>query len=124
MPKTIMTVDDAATMRRLIAFTLKTAGHEVLEADDGDTAYSVLEQRSVDLVITDVNMPRMNGVELTQKLRGLSQFQKTPILLLTTESDVDVKARARAAGATGWIVKPFKQEQFVAIVAKVLGTPA
>ncbi len=120
MPKTIMTVDDAATMRKMISFTLKTAGYDMLEADDGAAALTALRARPVDLVITDVNMPNMDGIELTRQLRALPQFQKTPILLLTTESDPEIKTRGRSAGATGWIVKPFKQEQLLAVVGKVL----
>lgn len=120
MGRTIITVDDAATLRKMVSFTLKGAGHEVLEAPDGTDALDALRSRSVDLVITDVNMPKMNGIELTRRLRGLPQFQKTPIILLTTESEAGKKAEGRAAGATGWIVKPFSPEQLLALVAKVL----
>jgi two-component system, chemotaxis family, chemotaxis protein CheY len=120
MPKTIMTVDDAATMRKMIVFTLTGAGYQLIEAEDGAAALRQLRERSVDLVITDVNMPNMDGLELTRQLRTLGHFQKTPILLLTTESDPEMKSRGRAAGATGWIVKPFKQEQLLAVVSKVL----
>ena len=119
MPKTILTVDDATTMRKMVSFTLRGVGHEVLEAQDGAIALSVLQSRAVDLVITDVHMPNMNGIELTRQLRALPSFSKTPILLLTTESDPGKKAEGRAAGATGWIVKPFSQEQLLAIVAKL-----
>jgi len=120
MPRTILTVDDAATMRKMVSFTLRGAGHEVLEAPDGADALSALRSRRVDLVITDIHMPRMNGIELTRALRALPEFNKVPILLLTTESDPAKKAEGRAAGATGWIVKPFSQEQLLAIVAKLL----
>jgi two-component system chemotaxis response regulator CheY len=120
MGKTIMTVDDAATMRKMVSFTLKGAGHEVLEASDGACALTALRTRPVDLVITDIHMPNMDGLELTRQLRALPEFRKTPILLLTTESDPGKKAEGRAAGATGWIVKPFSQEQLLAVVAKVL----
>jgi two-component system chemotaxis response regulator CheY len=120
MPKTILTVDDAATMRKMVSFTLKSAGHEILEAADGAIALSVLQSRPVDLVITDVNMPNMGGIELTRRLRSLPRFGRTPIILLTTESDPNKKAEGRAAGATGWIVKPFTQEQLLAIVAKLI----
>jgi len=119
MPKTILTVDDAATMRRMVSFTLKSAGHEILEAADGAIALSVLQSRPVDLVITDVNMPNMNGIELTRRLRTLPSYGRIPIILLTTESDPTKKAEGRAAGATGWIVKPFTQDQLLAIVAKL-----
>ena len=114
-----MTVDDAATIRKMVAFTLKGAGHDVLEAQDGAIALGVLQTRRVDLVITDVHMPNMNGLELTRQLRALPSFGRTPIILLTTESDPGKKAEGRAAGATGWIVKPFSQEQLLAIVAKL-----
>lgn len=120
MRKTIMTVDDAATMRKMISFTLKGAGHDVLEAADGAEAYGVLSQRAVDLVITDVNMPNMDGIELVRRLRAHPNHQRTPILMLTTESQPEIKQQGKAAGATGWIVKPFQQEQLLAVVARVL----
>jgi len=119
MGKTILTVDDAATIRKMVSFTLKAAGHDVLEAQDGAIALSLLQSRRVDLVITDVHMPNMNGLELTRQLRALPSFGRTPIILLTTESDPGKKAEGRAAGATGWIVKPFSQEQLLGIVAKL-----
>ena len=120
MKRTIITVDDAATMRKMIAFTLKGVGHDVLEAGDGAEALALLKGRPVDMVITDVNMPAMDGIELTRQLRSLPQFKTTPIILLTTESDPTKKAQGRAAGATGWIVKPFQPEQLLAVVSKVL----
>jgi two-component system chemotaxis response regulator CheY len=122
MGKTILTVDDSSTMRRMVAFTLRGAGHEVLEAQDGVIALNVLQGRSVNLVITDVNMPNMNGIDLTRRLRALPSFQRTPIVLLTTESDPAKKAEGRAAGATGWMVKPFSQEQLLALIAKLFPT--
>jgi len=103
----------------MVSFTLRSVGHEVLEAQDGAIALNVLQSHAVDLVITDVNMPNMNGIELTRQLRTLPTFAKTPIILLTTESDPTKKAEGRAAGATGWIVKPFSQEQLLAIVARL-----
>lgn len=124
MARTIMTVDDAATMRKLIGFTLRGAGHDVLEAEDGMRALALLSARSVDLVITDVNMPQMDGIELTRRLRSLPQHASTPIIIVTTESELSVKSKAKAAGATGWIVKPFQPDQLVAAVAQVLGGPA
>lgn len=117
---TILTVDDAPTMRKVIALALTGAGHEVIEAEDGLSALAVLRSRQVHLVITDVNMPRMDGIEFTRQARSMPQFNRTPILLLTTESDPTIKARGREAGATGWIVKPFQQAQLLAVVAKVL----
>jgi two-component system chemotaxis response regulator CheY len=119
MPKKIITVDDAMTMRRMIAFTLQDAGHQVLEAADGMAALSMLRTQTVDLVISDVNMPNMDGITLTRRLRELTHFKNTPIILLTTESAPEVKSQGRAAGATGWIVKPFKPEQLLALVQKL-----
>lgn len=120
MGKTILTVDDAATIRKMVSLTLKSAGHQVLEAPDGVRALDLLRSFPVDLVITDVNMPNMDGIELTRQVRALPKYLKLPIVLLTTESDPAKKAAGRAAGATGWIVKPFGQEQLLAIVAKLL----
>jgi two-component system chemotaxis response regulator CheY len=118
--KVILTVDDASTMRKVIALALAGAGHDVIEAEDGVAALDVLKIRHVDVIITDVNMPRMDGIEFTRQARALPKFAKTPILLLTTESDPEMKAKGRTAGATGWIVKPFKQDQLLAVIAKVL----
>jgi len=105
-----------------VSFTLKSAGYEVIEACDGAEALTVLRSRPVDLVISDINMPNLNGIELTRRLRALPSYARTPIILLTTESDPAKKAEGRAAGATGWIVKPFSQDQLLAVVAKVLPT--
>lgn len=118
--KTILTVDDAVTMRKLISLTLKGAGHQVVEAEDGLAALSVVNKQQIDLVISDVNMPNMNGIELTRKLRALPVHERTPILIVTTESDGTLKAQAKSAGATGWIVKPFKPEQLLEVVGRVL----
>jgi two-component system chemotaxis response regulator CheY len=120
MGKSIITVDDSATMRKMVSFTLKAAGYDVLEAGDGQEAFNLLQTRPVHLVIADINMPNMDGIELTRRLRGLAAFARTPILLLTTESAPAKKAEGRAAGATGWIVKPFNQEQLLTVVAKVV----
>jgi two-component system chemotaxis response regulator CheY len=120
MSKTVMTVDDAATMRKMVAFTLRGAGYDVLEAVDGNDALAQLRVRTVDLVITDVNMPGINGIDLVGRIRTMVNYRTTPILLLTTESDPEAKNRARAAGATGWIVKPFQPPQLLAVVARVL----
>jgi two-component system chemotaxis response regulator CheY len=122
MAKRIITVDDAATMRRLVGYTLRGVGHDVIEAEDGEDALRVLDAATVDLVITDVNMPRMDGIELVRRLRALPKFKTTPILLLTTESDPEKKKQGKDAGATGWITKPFQPDQLVAAVAKVTGS--
>jgi two-component system chemotaxis response regulator CheY len=120
MGKSIISVDDSSTMRRMVSFTLKAAGYDVIEASDGAEALTLLRSRSVDLVISDINMPRVDGIELTRQLRSQPGFSRTPIILLTTESDPGKKAEGRAAGATGWMVKPFKQEQLLAVVSKLL----
>ena len=104
----------------MVSFTLKSAGYEVIEAADGAEALTLLKSRPVDMVISDINMPNLDGISLTRQLRTLPSFVRTPIILLTTESDPAKKAEGRAAGATGWIVKPFNQEQLLALVAKVL----
>ena len=119
MAKTVITVDDSSAIRMMISFTLRTAGHEVIQAADGLDALNQLKTRGVDLVITDVHMPQMDGIELTRRLRGLPIHKSTPILLLTTESDPAMKAKGKEAGATGWLVKPFQQDQLLAVVAKV-----
>lgn len=121
MPKTILTVDDAMTMRKLIAFTLSSAGHKVLEAPDGKAALEVLKSARVDLIISDVNMPVMNGIDLTRNVRKLPQHSRTPVLIVTTESEAGAKLAGKQAGATGWIVKPFDGVQLLAIVKRVLG---
>lgn len=118
---TILTVDDSASMRQMVAFTLKGAGHTVIEAEDGRAALDAVKGRKVDAVVTDVNMPRMDGIALVKSLRALPDFKFTPILLLTTESGDSKKAEGKAAGATGWLVKPFNPDQLVATIKKVLG---
>jgi two-component system chemotaxis response regulator CheY len=119
MPKRVLTVDDSKTMRDMVSFTLKGAGFEVLEAEDGVRALSVLSSNAVDLVITDINMPNMDGVTLTKQLRAKPNFKSTPILILTTEGGEEKKAEGRAAGATGWIVKPFAPDKLLQVVKKV-----
>ena len=120
MTSVILAVDDSASMRQMVNFTLTGAGYQVVQAIDGVEALEYARQHSVDLVLTDVNMPRMDGIEFTRQARALPGFGRKPILLLTTESDPAVKERGKAAGATGWIVKPFRQDQLLAVVAKVL----
>lgn len=120
MKRTVLAIDDALTMRKLVSFTLRTAGLDVVEAPDGADAIELLKTRTFDLIITDVNMPKLNGIEFTRQARQLPNGKTVPILMLTTESDAEKKALARAAGASGWIVKPFQQEQLLAVVGKVL----
>lgn len=116
----ILVVDDSTSMRQMVAFTLKSATHQVEEAADGQQALTIARGNRFDLVITDVNMPQMDGLTLTRELRQLAAFKFTPILVLTTESNTEKKQQGRAAGATGWLVKPFNPDQLLATVAKVV----
>jgi two-component system chemotaxis response regulator CheY len=117
----ILTVDDSASIRQMVSFTLKKEGYEVIEASDGKDALSKIASGGVNMVITDLNMPNMNGIELIRALRTNPAYKFIPIVMLTTESNQDKKDSGRQAGATGWIVKPFKPEQLVAVVKKLLG---
>lgn len=121
MGKIIMTADDSASVRQMVAFTLKQNGYEVIEAADGQDALTKLSAKKVDMLLTDLNMPKLDGIGLIKGVRasGLNKF--IPIVMLTTESQDSKKAEGKSAGATGWIVKPFKPEQLVAVVKKVLG---
>ncbi len=119
MSKLILTVDDSKTMRDMVAFTLKGAGFDVLEAVDGQDALSKVSGKRIDVVITDINMPIMDGITLVKELRGQADFKATPILMLTTETDDEKRQQGRAAGATGWIVKPFDPEKLLQVVNKV-----
>jgi two-component system chemotaxis response regulator CheY len=118
--KTILTVDDSQTIRQLLGVVLKAAGYNVIEAVDGQDAISKISGKEVHLVITDVNMPNMNGMQLTELLRTKADFKFVPIVMLTTESKPEMKALGKAAGATGWIVKPFDADQLLAVVKKVM----
>lgn len=118
---TIMTVDDTASMRQMISFTLSSAGHKVIEASDGDEALKVAQENKFDLVITDINMPNMDGITLVAKLRELADYKFIPILMLTTESQESKREQGKKAGATGWIVKPFNPDQLLNVVGNVLG---
>ena len=118
---TILAVDDSVSMRQMVSFTLKGAGFDVIEAVDGVDALGKAKGQSIDLVLTDVNMPRMDGISLIKELRAQPNFKFTPILMLTTESGVDKKTEGKNAGATGWIVKPFNPDQLLATIKKVLG---
>ncbi len=117
----VITVDDSKTMRDMVSHTLKTAGYDVLEAEDGKKALDVLNGQAADVVITDLNMPNMNGLELIKALRLLPAYKTTPILMLTTEADETKKNAGREAGATGWIVKPFNPEKLISVVKRVAG---
>lgn len=119
MRKRVLAVDDSKTMRDMISFTLQQEGFEVIEAEDGIAAMELTADSGFDLVISDINMPRMDGISLISKLRESPQFQATPMLILSTESDSARKAEGKAAGATGWIVKPFDPEKLVDVVRRV-----
>jgi two-component system, chemotaxis family, chemotaxis protein CheY len=121
MTKTILTVDDSASIRQMVAMTLKSAGHAVIEAGNGAEGYDRAIAQPVDAVITDLNMPVMNGIEFIRKYRQHPASRGVPIILLTTESDDELKRQAKEAGATGWMVKPFKQDQLLAVIKKVTG---
>jgi two-component system chemotaxis response regulator CheY len=120
MSKIIMTADDSASMREMITFTLRNAGFDVAEAVDGKDALTKLTGTSIQMLITDLNMPNMDGIELIRQVRALPQYKYIPIVMLTTESQDDKKQAGKAAGATGWIVKPFRGEQLVAVAKKLL----
>jgi two-component system chemotaxis response regulator CheY len=118
--KTIMTVDDSASLRQMVSVVLRGGGYDVVEAKDGLDALSKLKGRDLNLFLSDINMPGMDGLELTRKLRALPQYKFVPIVLLTTESHPEKKQEGKAAGATAWIVKPFTPDQLLAVVKKVV----
>jgi two-component system, chemotaxis family, chemotaxis protein CheY len=118
--RTILTVDDSTSMRQMVRATLESAGYGVVEAVDGQEALEFARNRSVDLVISDVNMPRMDGIRLVNELRSLPGYRLTPLLLLTTESSQEKKLEGKRAGATGWIVKPFNPSQLLATLNRLL----
>lgn len=120
MAKVIMTVDDSTTIRQMVGFTLNQAGYDVVEAVDGQDAIDKLAGIHVDMLLTDLNMPNKNGLELIEWVRSMPTFKFMPIIMLTTESQMEMKKKGKAAGATGWIVKPFKPEQLLGVVKKVL----
>ena len=122
MAKTVLTVDDSASIRQMVAFTLKSAGYTVIEAADGQEGLDKAKANAtINLVLTDQNMPKMDGLTLIKSLRGLPQYRATPILMLTTESSDAMKSQGKAAGATGWLVKPFDPQKLLEIVKKVIG---
>jgi len=116
----ILAVDDSVSMRQMVTFTLKNAGYEVVEAVDGEDAFEKARNRSFDLVLTDQNMPRLDGIGLTRRLREHPGFHRTPILILATESSDQMKQAGRAAGATGWMVKPFDPVKLIEVIKKVV----
>ena len=121
MAKTVLVVDDSPTMRQMVAFTLTNAGYQVVEAGNGKEAVGKVNGGAKpDLVVTDLNMPEMDGITLIKEIRKMPALKFTPILMLTTEASDDKKKAGQAAGATGWIVKPFTPEQMMAVIKKVL----
>ncbi|QID18277.1 response regulator [Nitrogeniibacter mangrovi] len=121
MAKTVLAVDDSASIRQMVSFTLKSAGYEVVEAADGQEGLDKAKTRAFNLVLTDQNMPRMDGLTLIKSLRGMANYRSVPILMLTTESSDAMKSQGRAAGATGWLVKPFDPNKLIEVVKKVIG---
>jgi two-component system, chemotaxis family, chemotaxis protein CheY len=117
----IMTVDDSASMRQMVSITLKGAGYDVVEATDGRDALEKMESYSIHMLITDINMPNLDGIGLVRKVRSHAVYRFIPIILLTTESQGSRKQEGKTAGATGWIVKPFKPDQLLNVVKKVIG---
>lgn len=124
MSKRILAVDDSPSMRHMVGVTLRAAGYEVIEAADGEEALEFARDNQVDLVLADVNMPRMNGITLVAQLRALPGYRLTPLLLLTTESSPQSKQQGKQAGATGWMVKPFHPDQLLATLDRVLSGAA
>jgi two-component system, chemotaxis family, chemotaxis protein CheY len=117
----VLIVDDSVTMRQMVAFTLSNAGHQVHEASSAEEAMRWVAQRTPDLIITDINMPGISGIELVKQLRQIAELKTKPILVLTTEHQLELKAQGRAAGATGWIVKPFNPDALLKVLPRVLG---
>jgi two-component system chemotaxis response regulator CheY len=121
MAKSILAVDDSASIRQMVGFTLKSSGYEVVEAVDGMDGLEKAKGKTFNLILTDQNMPRMDGLTLIKNLRALPQYKTVPILMLTTESSDAMKQQGKAAGATGWLVKPFDPQKLVEVVKKVIG---
>lgn len=121
MPKKVLTVDDSASIRQMVTFTLKSAGYEVVEAMDGNGGLARAQADTFDLILTDQNMPGMDGLSLIRALRKLPPYGSTPILMLTTESSDQMKSLGRAAGATGWLVKPFDPQKLLDVVKRLVG---
>ncbi len=120
MSKMALVVDDSTSMRQMVAFTLQQAGFQVIEGSDGQDALGKVNGKSVNLVVTDLNMPVMDGITLIKELRRIPNFKFTPILMLTTESQDSKKQEGKSAGATGWLVKPFNPDQLLQVVGKVV----
>ncbi len=121
MSKTILAVDDSRSIRDMVRFALEPLGYDILEAEDGVEGFTRLEENKVDLVITDLNMPNMNGIEFIEKVRGEERFQGLPMVMLTTEGQAEKMRAGKKAGASGWIVKPFNELQLELTVKKFIG---
>lgn len=121
MPKTVLSVDDSKSIRDMIGFTLKPNGYEVIGAGDGVEGLDALSNNSVDMIVCDLNMPNMNGIEMIRKVREDRRFDGIPIVMLTTEAQKEKMMEAKEAGATGWLVKPFDEAKLVAVVNKMIG---
>ncbi|MDD2558615.1 MAG: response regulator [Desulfuromonadaceae bacterium] len=121
MAKTVLAVDDSRSILQMVSFTLKGAGYTVVEATNGQEGLAQAQKQKFDLVITDLNMPIMDGLTMVQKLRASPSYKFTPILMLSTEAGADFKAKGKAAGLTGWLVKPFEPQKLLGVVKKVLG---
>ncbi|KUM55201.1 response regulator [Rheinheimera sp. EpRS3] len=120
MAKTIMIVDDSASLRQVVSIALIGAGYDVIEGCDGKDALSKLQGQKISLIVSDVNMPNMDGITMVQEIKKLPAYKFTPIIMLTTESADDKKAAGQAAGAKAWMVKPFKPEQLLMAVSKLV----
>ena len=120
MAKTILAVDDSGSLRQMVVFSLRAAGYQVTEAVDGQDGLDKAKAQVFDLVLTDQNMPRLDGIGLTKKLREHPKFRATPILILTTESSEQMMQAGRDAGATGWLVKPFDPAKLIEVIGKVI----
>ncbi|BFT32332.1 response regulator [Alteromonas sp. D210916BOD_24] len=121
MSKHILVVDDSVSIRQMVEMTLKGAGYSVTTAEDGQQALDKCKSQKFDFVLTDQNMPRMDGLTLVKSLRGLANYTRTPIVMLTTEAGGDMKEKGKAAGATGWMVKPFDPNKLLDVTKRVLG---
>jgi two-component system, chemotaxis family, chemotaxis protein CheY len=120
MSNKVLVVDDSESMRLLVTMILESAGHEVARAVDGTDALKLLDGRDFDLILTDLNMPNMDGISLISHVRTMERYKGVPIIMLTTESLTSIKEQARMAGATGWIVKPFVADRLLAVINKVI----
>ncbi len=121
MSKKILAVDDSGSLRQMLGFTLRSGGYQVIDAVDGVDGLQKAQASPFDLVLTDQNMPNMDGLTLIRRLRAEPAYRSVPILMLTTESSPEMKAKGREAGANGWMVKPFDPNKLLEVVAKVIG---